>query len=352
MNAFPVVNEQDQDAVDAIETKLVGVGSNVAKVKDLGPEVSEASKEIAGAVFGALKENTTGLLGEVRFQGITEQVYLKTFDNVEVETRAYWNANKERLESEARPGNKPAWTWSDTTNEEGRQVKGFRSACLDSVSNLRIKLVWISYAYGAGTVTLEDGEKINFRSSTNSYIRLEDSTLHGTYTKCRDMLLEHCLPNLNQRFSLTDPKLDEDGEQVLDKDGKLETVTVEYSFTSHENLGSYQDQLAEVAKLEADKNATYSEVTEAQDLLARMEDAMLASFKDQEAFKGLIMDGRKIANAKKIEESAKAEAALAERTAEEREIADMVSALLASGQSLEEIQEAFGLKEIEVETVA
>ena len=64
------------------------------------------------------------------------------------------------------------------------------------------------------------------------------------------------------------------------------------------------------------------------------------------------MDGRKIANAKKIEESAKAEAALAERTAEEREVADMVSALLASGQSLEEIQEALGLKEIEVETVA
>ena len=314
-------------------------------MKDLGPEVSEASKEIAGSVFGALKENTTGMLGEKRFQSIIEQVYLKTFDNVEEETRAYWDANRKRLEREARPGKNTAWAWSDTTNEEGKQVKGFRSACLDSVSNLRIKLVWISYAYGAQPVVLEDGEKINFKSSANSYIRLADSTLHGTYSKCMDMLMEHCLPNLSQRFSLVDPKLDDDGEQVLDKDGKVETKTVEYSFTSSEEMGSYQDQLEDVAILEEDDYATYSEVTEAQVLLGRMKDAMVASFKDQDTFKGLIMDGRTIAKVRKIEASAKAEEALAARTAEEVKVSDTIHALLEGGQSIEEIQEALGIIE-------
>tara|TARA_R110001583_G_scaffold110235_2_gene259188 strand:+ start:204 stop:1238 length:1035 start_codon:yes stop_codon:yes gene_type:complete len=340
---FPVVNEQDEAAVEAVVAKLVGVGANVAKVRDFGPEVSKASKEIAGSVFGALKENTTGLLGEKRFQEFTEQVYLKTFDNVEAETKTYWKKHQKRLVGKG-------WSWSDSTNEDGKQVKGFRSACLDSVSNLRIKLVWISYAYGAGKVVLENGEKINFKSSANSYIRLKDATLHGTYSQCMGMLMEHCLPNLNQRFSLTDPKLDEDGEQVLDKDGKVETDTVEYSFTSSEDMGSYQDQLAVVAKLEANEEATYSEVTVEQDLLGRMKDAMVASFKDQDAFKGLIMDGRRIVKLRKIQASAEAEEALAARTEKEVAVSDTVNALLESGKSIEEIQEVFGI--VAVETVA
>tara|TARA_R110002020_G_scaffold366951_1_gene578937 strand:- start:242 stop:1258 length:1017 start_codon:yes stop_codon:yes gene_type:complete len=328
MNAFPVVNVKDEALVSTVVENLSGVGLNVARVRDYGPEVSEASKEIAGSVFGALKEATSGNMGADRFQGLNQQVYLATFETVERETRDYWETHKERLESKG-------YSWTDR-QEDDRTIKGFRSACLDSVSNLRIKMVWISYAFGAGEVVLPDGTEINFRRDTWSFIKDQDATLHGVYTRCQQMLLDHCLPNLGQRFSLY--QLDENGDPVQNKDGKK--ITIEYSFTSHEELDSYQDQLAEVETLMDDDFASYNEVTEAQELLGRMKDAMVKSFKDQDAFKGLIIDGRTIAKIRKMEADQAEAERIASRSAEEAQASEIVTALLKDGVSIEDIRSA------------
>jgi len=326
--SFPEVPTQDAALVDAVAARLTGVGSNVAKVKDLGPEVTDASKEVSACVFGALKEATSGNMGAIRFQGLNEQVFLATFENVKTESEEYWKTHQAHLESKG-------WTWTDR-QDDGRTIKGFRSACLDTVSNLRIKMVWISYAFGAGAIKTPEGVEINFRQDAWGYIKQPDATLHGVYKSCEEMLLTHCLPNLNQRFSLND--LDSDGDPRTDKDGKK--ITVEYSFTSSEDMDSYQDQLAEVEELVDDGFAAYSEVTEAQELLGRMKEAMVKSFKDQDEFKGLIIDGRSIAKIRKIQAEAEAEAAILLTSAETKEGMEMIHALLEQDLTIDEIKKA------------
>jgi len=339
--SFPEVPAKDVGLVDAVTARLTGVGSNVAKVKDLGPEVTDASKEVSACVFGALKEATSGNMGKTRFQGLNEQVFLATFENVKTESEEYWKTHQAHLEAKG-------WTWTDR-QDDGRTIKGFRSACLDTVSNLRIKMVWISYAFGAGTIKTPEGVEIDFRRDAWNYIKQPDATLHGVYKSCEEMLLTHCLPNLSQRFRLND--LDSDGDPRTDKDGKK--ITVEYSFTSSEDMDSYQDQLAEVEELVEDGFAAYSEVTEAQELLGRMKEAMVKSFKDQDAFKGLIIDGRSIAKIRKLEAAATREAEELLRSAEETAASKAVAELLENGASVAEVQAALEIvREAQAEKVS
>lgn len=332
MKALPAVDEKDVALVEIITSKLVGVGLNVALVRDLGPEVSDATKEVAVAVFGSLVGATNGYMGSKRFQGLTEQVYIETFNTVRSEAREYWDANMDHLTSK----DGKEWTWGDTTGDDGNAIKGFRSSCLDSVSNLRMKLVWISYAHGAKTIQIPDGEDINFKRDAWNFISTDDASLHGTYKQCQDMLETHCLPTLSQRFTLIN--LDDDGDPIVDKNGKKETT--EYSFTAHEDMDSYQTQRAVVDQLLGDEEATHSEVVEAVELLDRMKVAMVKSFKDQDEFKGLIIDGRSIAKARKVEAEARAEAEAEVATAEHTEARDVVVELLEAGATASEIREA------------